>query len=211
MICGTASTTTTGSTRFALLFCVTKWSSPVVDTLLHEDRARGATWRPKTATPALAVATRAAERPRPCPAHRSFDKVAAGAKYSVLRAQKTDWAGAANDALQRQMPSAAMELELFQLYEEEPGRALLLEVAVPQDRQQRRYVEQIIEEFVPVQILDVLVASVVLVGEQDQIMPASSWSNRSWTQEIAVPKISRSRPTSSSRCSLCYANGGTAR
>ena len=46
----------------------------------------------------------------------------------------------------------------------------LSEVAGPLDRQQRHFVGQIIENFVPVQILDVPMASVVPVGEQNQIL-----------------------------------------
>ena len=111
----------------------------------------------KTATPALVVATRAAERRDGfvAAAHHSFVKVAAEAKYSGLRAQMTDRTEAANVVLRRQRPSAASGPELFQLYEEEPsnGRpAPLPELSGPQDRVRRCFVEQITESFVLVRV-----------------------------------------------------------
>ena len=129
----------------------------------------------KTATPVLVVAAGAAERRYGfvAAAHHSFDNVAAEAKYSGLRAQMTDRTEAANVVLRRQRPSAARGPELFQLYEEEPrnGRpAHLPEVAGPQDRARRCFVEQITESFVLVQILDVPVASAVSAVLQDRIL-----------------------------------------
>ena len=62
--------------------------------------------------------------------------------------------------------------ELFQLYEE-PGGARLASPAEPreaQDRERQCFVEQIIESFVPVQILDVPEPPVVLSGVQDRIL-----------------------------------------
>ena len=59
--------------------------------------------------------------------HHSFDNVAAEAKYSGPRTQKTDKAEAANDAPRRPTTSAARSLDLFQLYEEELPE-LLVEV-----------------------------------------------------------------------------------
>ena len=62
--------------------------------------------------------------------------------------------------------------ELFQLYEE-PGGARLTSPAEPreaQDRERQCFVEQIIESFVPVQILDVPEPPVVLSGVQDRIL-----------------------------------------
>ena len=80
-------------------------------------------------------------------AHHSFDKVAAGEKYDGLRAQKTDRAGeAAHRAPRRQRPRAALEPELFQLFEEEFGGARpapLPEVAGWQERVQRHAVEHL--------------------------------------------------------------------
>ena len=70
------------------------------------------------------------------------------------------------DAPRRQKPPPPQP-ELLQLYKEEPGGsrpALLPEVAGPQDRVRRRFVEQIIESFVQVQILDVPDPPVVLSG-----------------------------------------------
>ena len=75
--------------------------------MLHGDHS--AVMAAKTPTPALVVATRAAERrdgPVRSPTH-SFDKVAAGETYHGLRAQKTDRAEAAHNAPRRQTKRAA--------------------------------------------------------------------------------------------------------
>ena len=102
-------------------FLVTKWSSPVVDMTLHGDH--GATWQRRQRRQrswwrheqlSVAMALSAA-------IHQSFDKVAAEAKYSGLRAQKTDRAEAAPNAPRRPTTSAARGPEIFQLYEEKPG------------------------------------------------------------------------------------------
>ena len=144
--------------------------------------------------PALVVATRAAvRRDGPVAAvHHSPDKVAAEAKYSGLRAQLTDRTGAANVALRRRRPSAAKAPELFQLYEGEPRGgppAPLPEVAGPQDRVRRCFVEQIIESFVLVQILDVPVASAGLA--RPNLTPAFDQTLMDDTEQvIEVPKIS---------------------
>ena len=96
----------------------------------------------KTATPALVVATRAAER-----------------RNGPVRspAQKTGTAEAAQNAPRRPTTSVARGPELFQLYEEEPGGrgpAPLPEVAGPQERVQRRTMEQLADLAPLVQILD---------------------------------------------------------
>ena len=77
------------------------------------------------------------------------------------------------------------------MYEEEPGggrRGPLPGVAGPQNRVQRRFVEQIIENFVPVQILGVSVLPVVMDGVQDWLMGHILMHDTE--QEIEVPKIS---------------------
>ena len=73
-------------------------------------------------------------------AHHSFGKVAAEAKYSGLREQKTDRAEAAHNAPRRPTSGAARGPELFQLLEEE--------VAGLQERVQRHAVEHLVD-FVP--------------------------------------------------------------
>ena len=53
-------------------------------------------------------------------AHHSFDKVAAGAKYDGLWAQKTDRDGeAANTAVRRQKSNATGEVVFFELVDED--------------------------------------------------------------------------------------------
>ena len=77
----------------AFLLCVTSWSSPVVDMVLHGDhgsawrrrqRRLRSWWRHEQLSVAMALSSAV---------HHSFDKVAAGAKYYGLRAQKTDRPG----------------------------------------------------------------------------------------------------------------------
>ena len=78
-------------------------------------------------------------------------------------------------AFQRTLPP---QLELFQLYKEEPGGgrpAPLPEVAGRRTGSSAVFVEQIIENFVPVQILDVPVASAVSAGVQDRILQSRPW------------------------------------
>ena len=93
--------------------------------LEHGDHARRAAWRRRQRRQRSWLSTRAAERGdgpvRSRPPQLRY-KVAADAKCSGQRAQKSDRAEAANEAPQRQTPSAARGPELFQLYEEEPGR-----------------------------------------------------------------------------------------
>ena len=77
-------------------------------------------------------------------AHHSFDKVAAGAKYDGLRAQKTDRAGeAANEAPRRQKSKAAGEAVFFELFDEDTAgvRPEVLAEPRPQERVQRHVVE----------------------------------------------------------------------
>ena len=81
-------------------------------------------------------------------AHHSYDKVAAGAKYDGLRAQKTDRAGeAANKAPRRQKSKAAGGAVFFELLDEDIGglRPGVLAEPRPQERVQRHTVEHIVD------------------------------------------------------------------
>ena len=120
-----------GTTKFAFPFsCVTKWSSPVVDMMLHGDH--GAAWRRRQRRlrswwrheqQSVALALSAA-------AHHSFDKVAAEAKYSGLRAHNTDRAEAAHNAPRRQTPRAR-DLRHLQVAEQLADK---VDVPVPRGR-----------------------------------------------------------------------------
>ena len=81
-------------------------------------------------------------------AYNSFDKVAAGAKYDGLRAQKTDRAGeSANQALRRQKSKAAEDAVFFELFDEDTAGVLpeVLAEPRPQERVQRHTVEHIVD------------------------------------------------------------------
>ena len=74
-------------------------------------------------------------------AHHSYDKVAAGAMYDGLRAQKTDRAGeAAHPAPRRQRTRAAGEAVIFELFDEDTAgvRPGVLAEPRPQERVQGR-------------------------------------------------------------------------
>ena len=126
-------------------------------------------------------------------AHHSFDKMAAGAKYDGLRAQKTDRAGeAANRAPRRQKSKAAGEAVFFELFDEDtvgvrPG---VLAEPRPQEPVQRHTMEHIVD-FVwcspMVQILDAPVPQMV-----EQLPDVRRFFDRLSTvpeQAIEVPKI----------------------
>ena len=125
--------------------------------------------------------------------HHSFDKVAAGAKYDGLRAQKTDRAGeAANKAPRRQKSKAAGEAVFFALFDEDTAgvRPGVLVEPRPQERVQRHTMEHIVD-FVccslMVQILDAPVPQMV-----EQLPDVLRFFDRLSTvpeQVIEVPKI----------------------
>ena len=126
-------------------------------------------------------------------AHHSFDKVAAGAKYDGLRAQKTDRAGeAAHKAPRRQRSKAAGAAVFFELFDEDTARLRpgVLAVPRPQERVQRHTMEHIVD-FVccapMVQILDAPVPQTVA-----QLPDVLRFFDRLTTvpeQVIEVPKI----------------------
>ena len=100
-------------------------------------------------------------------AHHSYDKVAAGAKYDGLRAQKTNRAGeAAHRAPRRQRTRAAGEAVIFELFDEDTAgvRPGVLAEPRPQERVWRHTMEHIVDFvcFAPtVQILDAPVSQTV--------------------------------------------------
>ena len=101
-------------------------------------------------------------------AHHSFDKVAAEAKYSGPRAQKTDRAEAAYQAPRRPTTRAAREPELFQLHEEELGgvRPPPLSEVRPQDGVMRHAVRDYEHNAPMVQVLDVPVPQPVEIQQR---------------------------------------------
>ena len=160
--------------------------------MLHRDH--GSAWRRRQRRqrswwrheqPSLATALAAS-------AHHSFDKVAAEVKHCRHKRRTRQ---RLRTTLHGDGGSSQRAGALLQLYKEEPsGRrpAPLLEVAGPQDRVRRHFVEQIIESFVPVQILNGLVSPVVLGGMQDRILQrlVEQTLVEETEQVIEVPKIS---------------------
>ena len=154
---------TTTTSRFVLLFfLMTKWSSAVVDMVLHGDQGSAwrrrqprlrPWWRHEQQTVAMALSAAA---------HHSFHKVAAGEKYNALRGQKTDRARREveerelHDAPRRQKPpppgtrpAPLVEVRPQMVYERHCGFELVLNVAAPQmDREvvapMITFVEQIV-------------------------------------------------------------------
>ena len=102
-----------------------------------------------------------------------------------------------------------MCVELYDEYNAGWWSASLAESRGPQERVQRRTVEQIADFTPMVQILGLPAPPVVLGGVHDQILQRIVEQDFAddTEQEIAVPVISR--PTSTSCCSSCSADGGT--
>ena len=126
-------------------------------------------------------------------AHHSFDKVAAGAKYDGLRAQRTDRAGeAANKAPRRQKSKAAGEAVFFELFDEDTAgvRPEVHAEPRPQARVQRHAMEHIVD-FVccspMVQILDAPVPQ--MVEQLPDVLQFFDMLTTLPEQVIEVPKI----------------------
>ena len=104
-------------------------------------------------------------------AHHSYDKVAAGAKYDGLRAQKTDRAGeAAHRAPWRRRTRAAGEAVIFELFDEDTAalRPAVLAEPRPQERVQRHTMEHIVDFVCCAPLVQTLDAPVPQTVEQLQ-------------------------------------------
>ena len=117
--------------------------------------------------------------------------------HEAPRGQRTASAEATYDALRSQTTSVAGDTEFFSLYEEELGgtRPDLLYEVRPQERDQRRTVEQIVDYTLIVPSLDVPVPQMAnqlleVCRQLDTPIPE---------QVIDVPKISSSRQSRSRR------------
>ena len=105
----------------------------------HRQRRLRSWWRHEQQSVAMALSAAA---------HHSFDKVAAGAKYDGLRAQRTDRAGeAANKAPRRQKSKAAGESVFFELFDEDTAgvRPEVHAEPRPQARVQLHAMEHIVD------------------------------------------------------------------
>ena len=123
-------------------------------------------------------------------AHHSFDTVAAGETYHGPRAQKTDRAGAAHNALRRQTQRAARGPELFQLFEEEPAglRPGSVPDPRPQERVQRHAVEHLTDLVRVAPMVQILGAPAPQM--MDNPMDAFRVMDQPIAEQvIAVPKI----------------------
>ena len=122
--------------------------------------------------------------------------------HSALRGQKTATAEATNNALRSQMTSVAGDTEFFSLYEEELGGTRpdrLFEVR-PQERVQRRTVEQIVDDTLIVPTLDVPVPQM----ESQLVEVCRQLDTHVPEQAIEVPKIT-STPRHSRRRRVRFA------
>ena len=158
----------------------------------RRERRLRAQWRHEQQTVAMALAAAT---------HHSAQRGEWRDLHEAPRGQRTASAEATFDALRRQTTSVARDTEFFSLYEEELGgtRPDRLYEVRPQDRIQRRIVEQIVDNTLFVPTLDVPVPQmenqlVEVCWLLDILIPE---------QAIEVPKISSSRR--SRRCRVRFA------